>query len=413
MLFRGEAVRAHGEKALGEPSLAQPLPLRALAGLLVLLVAAVGVYLYRGEYARKTTVAGYLEPTSGLVEVYPGARSGIVNRLLVAEGATVERGDALVELRFPSALAPGEEAASRLLAELTLRARAIERKLEEQERSTAAERERLRERIDELAAELDALERYAGLQRERVAIAERRVAALVQLRDGAHVSEGRWLQGVAAELDQRKSLARIRHEILQTRRAWRTAARDLDRVTSAASDERLQLTLELSQVRERIVEARGRAMRLIEASADGVVTALQAREGAWARRGTPLLAIVPVDARLECVLLIPSEALGFVEPGMSVRLMLDSYPHEQYGTQPATLTHVARAPVAPRELAAPVESRAPVYIARARLERQFVAAYGKREPLHAGMQVRADIVLEERSLMDWLLEPLLSLRGRS
>jgi membrane fusion protein len=39
-----------------------------------------------------------------------------------------------------------------------------------------------------------------------------------------------------------------------------------------------------------------------------------------------------------------------------------------------------------------------------------VDAYGKKMPLAPDMLLRADILLEKRSLMRWFLDPLLSLR---
>jgi membrane fusion protein len=46
------------------------------------------------------------------------------------------------------------------------------------------------------------------------------------------------------------------------------------------------------------------------------------------------------------------------------------------------------------------------------LERQDVAAYGKRLPIQPGMLLDADIVLDREPIWRWLLEPLLSLTGR-
>jgi membrane fusion protein len=39
-------------------------------------------------------------------------------------------------------------------------------------------------------------------------------------------------------------------------------------------------------------------------------------------------------------------------------------------------------------------------------------AFGTNAPLQAGMALTADIVLEERSFAEWILEPLLAMRGR-
>ena len=46
------------------------------------------------------------------------------------------------------------------------------------------------------------------------------------------------------------------------------------------------------------------------------------------------------------------------------------------------------------------------------LSRQFVTAYGKDEPLKTGMLVDADILGERRRLVEWLFEPLYSIKGK-
>jgi membrane fusion protein len=46
------------------------------------------------------------------------------------------------------------------------------------------------------------------------------------------------------------------------------------------------------------------------------------------------------------------------------------------------------------------------------LERQSVQAYGQAQPLAAGMQLEADVLLDRRRLIEWIFEPLLSVTGR-
>jgi membrane fusion protein len=54
----------------------------------------------------------------------------------------------------------------------------------------------------------------------------------------------------------------------------------------------------------------------------------------------------------------------------------------------------------------------PVYRVDVKLERQSVAALGNEIALRPGMLVNADILLERRTLLEWLFEPVLQLRGR-
>jgi membrane fusion protein len=46
------------------------------------------------------------------------------------------------------------------------------------------------------------------------------------------------------------------------------------------------------------------------------------------------------------------------------------------------------------------------------LEQQHVMAYGREQPLAAGMQLEADVLLERRRLIEWLFAPVLGIAGR-
>ena len=53
-----------------------------------------------------------------------------------------------------------------------------------------------------------------------------------------------------------------------------------------------------------------------------------------------------------------------------------------------------------------------MYRVTARLDSAAVQAFGQQIALKSGMTLSADIRLSQRSLLQWLLEPLYSLRGR-
>jgi membrane fusion protein len=58
----------------------------------------------------------------------------------------------------------------------------------------------------------------------------------------------------------------------------------------------------------------------------------------------------------------------------------------------------------------PVELREPSYKVTVALHRQDITAYGEVMPLQADMLLKADIILDQRPILLWLLDPLLSVR---
>ena len=69
-------------------------------------------------------------------------------------------------------------------------------------------------------------------------------------------------------------------------------------------------------------------------------------------------------------------------------------------------------PVAERDVdvSGPVALKEPAYSAIVSLDRPDVTANGKKIPLQPDMSLRADIILEKRTLVDWIFSPLRHLR---
>jgi membrane fusion protein len=98
-----------------------------------------------------------------------------------------------------------------------------------------------------------------------------------------------------------------------------------------------------------------------------------------------------------------------------VRIRYLAYPHQKFGSYGARVLAVSRNALPASELGfvPPDGSREPLYRIKAALESQQVLAYGRPEPLKAGMQVEADVLLDRRRLIEWIFEPLLALAGRT
>jgi membrane fusion protein len=54
----------------------------------------------------------------------------------------------------------------------------------------------------------------------------------------------------------------------------------------------------------------------------------------------------------------------------------------------------------------------PMFRVKVKLASQTAQAYGLPQALQAGMQLEADVMLDTRTLFEWVLEPLYSLRGK-
>jgi membrane fusion protein len=151
------------------------------------------------------------------------------------------------------------------------------------------------------------------------------------------------------------------------------------------------------------------------APASGTMASIVVEPGQVVSAGMTLATLIPSNASLEAHLYTPSRSIGFVRDGQEVLLRFQAYPHQKFGSHRARVVAISKNPLAPAELgfAPPDGSREPVYRIKALLDSQTITAYGRPEPLQAGMQIEADILLDRRRLIEWIFEPLLSLAGRA
>jgi membrane fusion protein len=133
------------------------------------------------------------------------------------------------------------------------------------------------------------------------------------------------------------------------------------------------------------------------------VTAVTARPGSAAAVDQPLMAVIPDNSRPQALFHVPSHAAGFLAPGQEVRIAVDAFPSQRFGTVPARIVRISSTAI-PRTT--PQGETVAVFLVTAELERPFVNAFGQRRALLPGMTLSARIVVERQSLLEWLFAPL-------
>ena len=120
-----------------------------------------------------------------------------------------------------------------------------------------------------------------------------------------------------------------------------------------------------------------------------------------------------IKSILEAALLVPARAIGFVAPGQSVHISYDTFPFQQFGFARGTVRTVSHTLLKPDEIVGPVLLREPFYRVGVALDRQTMRAYGAELPLEPDLQLQADIMFDRRTLLAWILDPLISAWSRS
>lgn len=411
-IFRQEAMTFSDRSSLGQVSIAQPITYKVLATLLLTITATVIAYLWVGEYSRKQTISGYLSPDTGLIGVYPDSGRALVSELYVVEGQFVTRGTPLMTLTHPNRLLAGGDAYDDVLEELYAQKRQFSEKLERYEALYKEEQKLMSARLLNSEEEIKQQKLTREFQVQQVSVASELVAALDKLRASGNVSEFRYLEAISNSLQEKTELANIDQRISQLLGSRRILDHEKSLLPSINSDRIAEVDIQVSLLNQKTIELRSTKDKLITAPIAGIVTAVQAKIGEPMKLSTSAMSIVPEGSSLVGKLLVPSSAIGFVEVGQSIQLMMDTFPHQQFGTHSAIVSSVSVAPVVASESNLLLKPSGSIFLVGAKIEKQTIFAMGSEHALQPGMLFKADIILENRTLLDWLLEPLYILRGR-
>jgi len=409
-LFRQEAIDfQHQRRGWGEVVSLQPISSAILCWSLAGLVAFILCFLSIAQYARKETVTGYLTPTFGTAKIFV-PQQGFIKELHVKEGQKVAEGDPLLTVVTSQISANGDDVNATVLAVLAQQRDVVERQIAAEERRTASEHDRLASTIKGIEGETAQLEDQRKIQNERLKLSESFVSTGATLSASGALPAIELKRREQAALEQKQNLASLDQQITARRTQLTDARHTLEQLPIVAAERIRVLRGDLSSIEQRLAEANGRRAYVIKAPTSGRVSTLQATVGQIADPRHMQLEIIPLDSTLQAQLFFPTRAFGFVRPGQQVRILYDAFPYQKFGTYRGSVTKISHTILTGNETTGPIALKEPAYRVTVGLERPDIDAYGLKMPLQPDMLLKADIILEQRSLMRWLLDPVFNAR---
>ena len=411
-LFRQEAIDAQREKFLGEATIARPVPFWVFtllaAGIAVLLIA---VALW-GQYTRRERVEGYLALDTGAARVLI-ADAGRVTELLVKEGDEVKAGDAMARISLERSTGSGASTSETVALEMQSR-RAILEKEQSQWRDLGTQQvEQVRRRAKDLDSELSQIDREMKLQETRIKSARDQLERYEGLAgEKKFVSESLVKQKRDEVTDQEIKLQTLRRQRGQVERDLAAARMEEPAIALRSRTQVEQVSRQISELKEGMAQVEAKRESVIRAPMAGVVTNVAVNQGQSIAADAQLATVMPKGSGMHVELLVPTRAIGFVKPGQEVVLRYEAFPHERFGQYRGAVTTIGRNVWTQGERIGPLSAKEPVYRVDVKLERQAVEALGQEFPLRPGMLVNADLLLERRTLLEWIFEPVLQLKGR-
>jgi membrane fusion protein len=401
-------LKARADPLQGEMAIFVPFAWRLVGYVLFFAVTVALAFLSLATYSRVETVSGLVVPDRGVAAVVP-PRAGIVTAIAVDEGERVAAGAALATVHAEEFLPDGGSAAEALESAIGRQDRSLEAQSRSALLAAQAQQRRNSEQRAGLAEEIAQIEDQIALQLRLTTSAEEDLQRVRDIAVRGFISARDVRMREDNFVMRQQQLSQLRQTLASRVAALAEAERETARLMAEADEGAASFAASRAQVAQQAIGVRGSRAYVLRAPVGGWVTGLSARPGQPASPQRPLLNIVPEGAVLRAELAVPSSAVGFLEPGQEVRLAIDAFPYQQYGTVTGRVRSVAASASDWTGADGEVHRIYPVIV---ELERDEISAAAGDRPLRPGMTLTARIVTERRTFLEWLFQPLFAVRHR-
>lgn len=377
---------------------------------LLLLLAAVYL-LMQTDYKETIAAPGVLEPKHGMQKIISPATAR-VEQIHVALGEFVSEGSVL------ASLARGEyDEAGRSIHREDIQQLKNERDLLKQQLLGQQQALQHSRRWGELAGEnaqdkQAALSREAALLTQQLELSAKNLRAVASLREAGNSSAREYDQQHRAHLELLEREQLLAQRVLNLEHE-RDALDNAQKVSEFESQQSIiRLRREMQAIDQHIRAADNQALFTVIAQSSGTVAELGLELGKPVLVNQPLFYINPADTELQATIFVPASVQAKLAVGQPVLLRYDAFDFRVYGRQRATVAAIGQARLDPRESLLNIAGiNEPVFKVTAALESLSVSGDADYV-LRPGSTLIADFVVTELSLLQFIFNPILGLRGK-
>jgi hemolysin D len=433
---------------------------RAIGATIITLFCLAFAWTCLGKIDIVASAPGKIIPT-GRTKVIQPFETGVVRAIHVRDGQSVKAGDVLIELDPTITVAEREHIQSDLTA-VQLDIARLRAALSEggdplsdfqppesaSDAQTARHRQFLLNQIGEHQAKLGALDRQRAQKEAESATATATIAKLeavipviqqrVDVRGALYnrefSSKLQYLETLQLLVEQKQELEVQRSRYRETEAAVaaiiETRAQAVAEFRRTINDELVKAEQKAGGLVQDLIKAEQRTkLQALTAPEDGVVQQLAIHTvGGVVTPAQTLLVIVPVDSHLEIEAMVSNRDIGFVHAGQEAEIKVETFTFTRYGLLHGRVLHVSQDAIT-RDKAQEKSSGKPpgpessstsepkgeelVYAARVSLDRKQMQIEDKLVNLSPGMAVTVEIKTGSRTIINYLLSPLLRYKQES
>jgi membrane fusion protein, adhesin transport system len=373
------------------------------------------------------------------VQVVQNLEGGILSELLVTDGQIVQKGDVLLRIANAGAQAEYRDSRTqaltlqamiaRLEAESLDQAIAMPKEVETEAPQTAeSERQLFASQMQQFHSEVSVLKDQLAQREQEIAELKSREQSLVRslglVRQEISITAPLVQSGAAAKLDLVKlereasdlegQVAGVRATLPRAAAARDEAARRIDEKTatfrSEARAEMNKRAAELEAVTQKVVTGADKVTRTaVRSPVRGTIKEIKVNTiGAVIRPGEDLIEIVPLEDTLLVEAKIRPADIAFLRPGQAATVKITAYDYAIYGGLKAELEQISADAI--KEEGQRSETFFRVTL---RTDRSSLGTDAHPLPIIPGMTASVEIMTGRKSVLDYLMKPILKARDRA
>lgn len=420
--------------ALQGPRFAYSILLMAVVLFFITLI----IWAYYSEIDEVTKGQGKVIP-SGHPQIVQNLEGGIVAEILVREGEIVQQGDVLLRIddtRFSADFRENNNAyhsyrvkAVRLSAEAAGRKTDFSSLIEDEgaeyaeliQNEKALYRSRkielesslgvLRSQLKQKQQELVELRRRERQLRDSYALAAKQVAIVRPLVAEGAASQVELLKLQREVNDIKGTMEATRLSIPRSKAAIVEAKQRLsergDSFRNTALNELAEIKLKIKAFREILTRAEDKVRRTeVRSPVKGTIKQVMINTvGGVVKPGMDLVEIIPIEDNLLVEAKIRPSDIAFLHPGQDVMVKITAYDFSIYGGLNATLERIGVDTIEDQR-----EKNQSYYKIRVRTEKNYLGTVKNPFPIIPGMVAEINILTGKKSVLDYLLKPILKTR---
>ncbi len=362
---------------------------------------------FTSEYTETKKVQGWLQPSAGVVDVFPNSHSGQITEIFVSENETIVKGQNLLKINSERFLDNGNSFESEILREYKKQIALLKDREKQVKKDSEIETKRTQLKKESKKENLDRINEKIKLLKQRILLAEENYSKASSLYRRSLIPSSALDKALAEKLLVETELLDLERQSIELNEIIAMLEIQEEAVPANLEKELNLIKRAISEINLKIVPLLGSDGEVLTSPITGKISNVLVKTGMQLNNNSPLLTIVPENSQLEAVLVIPVSKSGLTEVGQSIELKYDAYPFQKYGTFTGSIVSISDSALLPHELEkSPFPTLEPVY--RVRAEISLISKSDERQiTFKPGMTFSANIAVSKRTIFEWVFEPLI------